>query len=41
MNYDKKASLFLISAAEDEITFDPGDVITNIEMVRGYFVFRI
>ena len=27
--------------AEDEISFDPNDVITNIEMVRPSFVFYI
>lgn len=24
-----------VAAADDEISFDPGDVITNIEMVRN------
>lgn len=30
----------LISAADDEISFDPDDVITNIEMVRFYNIYN-
>ena len=29
------------AAADDEISFDPNDIITNIEMVRVFIIFLV